>query len=248
MTRQIKTPVRLSAVVLASLLLCGSLAHSAEGGPSVEKKNAQAHIDHVILGAADLDQAVEAFERLTGVRPAYGGKHPRGTHNALVSLGGRTYLEIIAVQPGASKPPLLPDLSGFDKLAPIGWAVSADDGEALRKSLAAAGFQLSGSNEGSRTTPSGATLRWQTFGLTREFEEAPFFILWSPETPHPSTTSPSGCTLQRWAIAGPRFDETELLRKTLALPIEAAKGQTVSFTLALDCPKGRIVFEPATRR
>jgi hypothetical protein len=243
-----KTLVRLSALVLGILVLCGSLAHSAEGGPPAEK-DAQARIDHVILGAADLDRAVEAFERLTGVRPVYGGKHPTGTHNALVSLGDRTYLEIIAVQPGAtSKTPFLPDLSGFDKPTPIGWAVSADDGEVLRSSLTAAGFQLSGSNTGSRTTPSGATLRWQTFGLTRQFEEAPFFILWSPETPHPSTTSPSGCTLQRWAVAGPRSDDLERLRKTLGLPVEVAESQTVAFTLALDCPKGRVLFEPATQR
>lgn len=240
--------MRWSALVFGVLVLSGLLARSAAGEPPAEK-SAQARIDHVILGAADLDQAVEAFERLTGVRPVYGGKHPTGTHNALVSLGDRTYLEIIAVQPGAtSKTPFLPDLSGFDKPTPIGWAVSADDGEALRSSLAAAGFPLSGPNAGSRTTPSGATLRWQTFGLTREFEEAPFFILWSPETPHPSTTSPSGCTLQRWAVAGPRFDEIELLRKTLALPVETARSQTAAFSLALDCPKGRILFEPATVR
>lgn len=247
MGRRVKTPVGLSVATFGIFLLCGSWAGAAEGGPPVET-SAQARIDHVILGARDLDEAVEAFERLTGVRPVYGGKHPGGTHNALASLGDRLYLEIIAVQPGAAKPRHLPDLGGFDRLAPIGWAVSADDGEALRKSLGAAGFQLSDSQAGSRTTPAGATLRWQTFGLPWAFEEAPFFILWSPETPHPSTTSPSGCTLQRWAVAGPRFDEVERLRKALGLPFETAKSETVAFTLALDCPKGRVVFEPLTLR
>ena len=46
-----------------------------------------AQIDHVILGIDDLDRGVKAFEAATGVKPVYGGKHPGGTHNALVSLG-----------------------------------------------------------------------------------------------------------------------------------------------------------------
>src|SRR5947209_6676597 len=73
-----------------------------------------ARIDHVILGAADLDRGVAVFERMTGVRPVYGGKHPGGTHTALVSLGGRTYLEIVAVEPGAAPPKSLPDLTGYE--------------------------------------------------------------------------------------------------------------------------------------
>jgi hypothetical protein len=52
-----------------------------------------AQIDHVILGIDDLDRGVKAFEAATGVKPVYGGKHPGGTRNALVSLGDGIYLE-----------------------------------------------------------------------------------------------------------------------------------------------------------
>src|ERR1700730_8753262 len=136
-----------------------------------------ARIDHIIIGAADLDRATRAFERMTGVRPVYGGKHPTGTHNALVSLGGHTYLEIIAAQPGAPPPDWLPDLSHFEDPTPVAWAVTTDDGPALRRDLVAAGFALTENKPGERTTPSGATLHWQTFKLAADMDGDPFFIL-----------------------------------------------------------------------
>lgn len=220
-----------------------SLALGVEAG-SATAHGPNARIDHLILGVPDLDQAIEDFEKLTGVRPVYGGKHPTGTHNALASLGDRVYLELIALQPGATPPPQFAALSGIKNLTPIGWAVSADDGPALRRSLESAGFKLTESRPGSRTTSSGATLHWQTFGLTPNVEDAPFFILWGPETPHPSTTSPAGCTLERLAIAGPQVEDLQRLRDALGLSVEVAKGATAGLTFALKCPKGSVTFEP----
>jgi catechol 2,3-dioxygenase-like lactoylglutathione lyase family enzyme len=200
----------------------------------------RARIDHIILGAADLDRATRTFERLTGVRPVYGGKHPTGTHNALVSLGGQTYIEIIAAQPGTPAPDWLPNLADLDDLTPVGFAVTADDGPALRRDLVAAGFVLTENNPGTRTTPSGATLNWQTFRLAGDIKQMPFFILWAPETQHPSATSPSGCKLARFTIASPQSEQLNRLRNALDLPFEVSKAMT----LELSCPNGRVVFKP----
>ena len=202
-----------------------------------------AQVDHILLGIDDLDRGMEQFEKLTGVRPVKGGKHPRGTHNALVSLGDGTYLEILALQPGVTPPKEYEDLRQLHALTPIGWAVSSKDSAQLRGRLTSAGMAVTESTAGSRTTPAGTTLSWQTFGLEEGFDEAPFFIVWSPHSSHPSTTSPTGCKLQQWRVAGPHLKSLEQLRSTLDLRIEVAAAQSTALRLSLQCPKGAAEFK-----
>jgi hypothetical protein len=202
-----------------------------------------AQIDHVMLGINDLERGMDAFEQLTGVRPAYGGKHPGGTHNALVSLGEGPYLEIIAVQRGVAPPGEYAGLEQLHKLTPIGWAVSAKDSAELRNRLTSAGMAVTEPTAGSRTTPAGTTLSWQTFGLENNFDEAPFFIVWSSQAAHPSSTSPAGCKLQRWRVAGPQQKALDQLRRILDLRVDVAAAPSTSLHLSLNCPKGLVEFD-----
>jgi len=65
----------------------------------------RAQIDHLVFAAATLAQGIEHIAALTGVTPRPGGKHlGMGTHNALVKVGERAYLEIIAIDPAQPKP------------------------------------------------------------------------------------------------------------------------------------------------
>jgi len=52
-------------------------------------------IDHVIILVDDLDQGIEQYRKL-GFTVTPGGKHPRFTHNALVTFADGSYLELIA--------------------------------------------------------------------------------------------------------------------------------------------------------
>ena len=65
----------------------------------------QTSLDHLVIAAPTLHVGVEWIERLFGVRMNPGGKHPRmGTHNAVLKIGDRQYLEVIAIDPDQPAP------------------------------------------------------------------------------------------------------------------------------------------------
>jgi len=228
-------------MLLGTLTLGMSLA--AIGAIVKAESSPPIGIDHILIGVPDLDHTVDDLTKLLGVRPAYGGKHPRGTHNALLSLGNHTYLEFIALQPGVTGSDIaMADLAGLTKPVPIGWAVVAPSTASLAASLARSDFPLSEPDAGSRPTPSGELLHWQTLELTAEPAGAPFFIVWSPDTHHPSTTSPQGCRLVGLQVTTPDSKQLRALCSALTLPVEVLDGPKVRFSVALDCPSGQVTF------
>jgi Glyoxalase-like domain len=63
-------------------------------------------IDHITITAPTLEAGRELVFESLGVRPQPGGEHPRmGTHNLLLRLGDALFLEVIAVNPNAPRPP-----------------------------------------------------------------------------------------------------------------------------------------------
>lgn len=96
-----------------------------------------AAIDHLVVAVADLDDGAAWLERHLGVPLEAGGRHAAmGTHNRLLKLGPRLYLELIAVDPAAA-PPARPRWFGLDdpalreKMAErprlIHWVARGDD-------------------------------------------------------------------------------------------------------------------------
>ena len=62
-------------------------------------------IDHLVVACADLDQGEAWLRAKLGVDPQPGGKHlTMGTHNRLLRLGQRIFLELIAIDPDGETP------------------------------------------------------------------------------------------------------------------------------------------------
>jgi hypothetical protein len=202
-------------------------------------------IDHLILGVSDLARGVEEFTAKTGVRPVFGGVHPnRGTQNALASLGGGAYIEVIAPDPKQSvESPMLSELEPLAALKPIGWAVGARDVNAVRAYLESLNIRTGGVRPGARAKQDGSRLEWSTLDiLSPRHELAPFVIQWSAVSAHPSTTSPAGCTLQSLAFADPRPEIIDTLLRTLTIKAAIDRGSEPRMTIVLQCPAGRVTF------
>ncbi|MGI8785056.1 MAG: VOC family protein [Acidobacteriota bacterium] len=207
---------------------------------------ATAAVDHLLLGAADLDHGVAWVKLLTGVEAIMGGSHPGvGTRNALLSLGGKRYLEIIAPDPAQTAFNFQVDIRKLTEPRLITWAAVTSDINAIAQSAREAGHEIFGPRDGSRARPDGRVLKWKSLGVKNSFglegiEPIPFFIQWASDSLHPSQDSPKGCQLQSFEIG--HADPAKLAGALKKLGIEAtiklAKNATLTATLMT--PKGRV--------
>jgi hypothetical protein len=197
-------------------------------------------LDHILLGCKDLDEGIAAVEENLGVHAAGGGVHPgRGTRNALLSLGERRYLEIIAPDP---KQPGALDILGLYNLTQprlVGWAAHPGDLEAFAKKLREAGVAFEGPTPGSRTRPDGKVLHWKTINLADTHHGLlPFFIEWSADTVHPSTDAPQGCTLDYFEVMSTNPDELTPIIQRLGIELPVEHSDKSRLHAQLTGPKG----------
>jgi hypothetical protein len=189
----------------------------------------EAPLDHLVYATPDLEATCRDLEIGLGVRASAGGQHPgRGTHNALISIGPRAYLEIIGPDP--LQPETRPVWFGIDQLtAPklITWAVRIDELEAFVKELPP-NAEVGVVRSGSRKTPEGTTLSWQLTEpqIVQGVGLVPFLIEWNSRQ-HPAHSAITGPRLVQLRIEHP---EPELIRKQLnsLLRVEVAIEQSSS--------------------
>lgn len=205
-------------------------------------------IDHLVVAATDLDHAAGWFADLTGVEPSPGGSHTGvGTRNALVSLGARTYIEIIAPDPDQPEPPR-PRPFGIDELGSdprlVTFAVAPDDIDAAVADLAAsAALDLGAVQSMSRLRPDGVELAWR---LTRSvYPEGggvfPFLIDWA-DSPHPAADAAPGCTVESVALHHPDTARVEAVLAVLGLDLDVTAAPEPGLSVTLATPNGSVVL------
>jgi hypothetical protein len=232
--------------LVASGTALAAFSLRAQGTDSVHT-----NLDHILLGCRELDQGITFVETHTGIGAAFGGVHPgRGTQNALLSLGERHYLEIIAPDPkqqmpqnriAGAGPDLATELKSLADPRLVGWAAHPGSLADFAKKLSAAGIAFHGPTPGSRKRPDGRLLQWQTLNLDNDDSGLlPFFIEWAADSPHPASDAPQGCRLIRFELVTP--DPAALTQTATLMSLDATvtKGAKPQIRASITGPKGEL--------
>lgn len=203
-----------------------------------------AGVDHLVYGSPDLQAGVEAIERLTGVRPEYGGRHVGlGTHNALTSLGGRTYLEVIAPDPEQAGAGIRLPFGIGTLTAPSlrAWAAApADLDDAVRRGRAA-GTDYGDVTSQQRRLPDGRVARWRLSTRstgTDGVEVVPFLIDWGNGA-HPTDGAPGGLRLEQLRIRTPETGRVEAVLRAVGVELTVEEGSEVGLVAVISTPGGQ---------
>lgn len=202
------------------------------------------NVDHLVYGVPDLGAGVAELADLLGVLAAPGGKHVgRGTHNALLGLGGASYLEIIALdpeQPAARSPLFALGEMRLPRL--VAWACAvAGIGERVERARRR-GYDPGAGEAMSRARQDGAVLRWLlTPPPPPSRLVVPFLIDWG-DTPHPSRAAPAGIRLAGLWAEEPEPRPSRAALAALDIDLRVDPGVEPALVAALETPRGRVVL------
>lgn len=201
-------------------------------------------IDHIIYAHPDLDAAAAEMEGRFGVTAAGGGQHPgRGTHNKVLGLGPKTYLEVISPDPRQPDPsePRPYGVEGVVRGRLVGWALACDDIETAVERARSRGFDPGGVVDGQRVDHTGTSLRWRVTRNAQTAGPVPFLIDWG-DTSHPAADAPPGLVLLSVHLEHP---EPRLLATALAAvgaDVEVRKASEPALVARIGGPLGEQVL------
>ena len=228
---------------LAAVAIAMGCAASPPPEPPTPLVDRPLPLDHVIVGIDSLERGMTLLAEITGVTPVIGGVHPgRGTRNALISLGARRYLELMAPDPAQQvRSAQVDTLRKLHTLTPIGWAIHVSNADSARVAWRAAHLSPGTPQQGSRARPDGRVLRWRTidpFGI--DSPVLPFAIEWDSTSVHPATDAPSGCSLADFRITSPHAGAIVDALRAAHLDVTVERDVRDAIQIALACPNGRI--------
>jgi hypothetical protein len=201
--------------------------------------------DHIVFATRDLEASVEDLAERLGVRAAPGGQHIGvGTRNYLLHLGGDTYLELIGPDPTQTPPADRPMPFGISTLTTprlAGFAIKCTDIPAAAARAKAAGYDTGQVIEMQRERPDGVVLHWVLATRRNAGGDGlvPFLIDWK-DSPHPSASTPQGCTLV--SLRGEHPDPDSVQRDLAAVGAElpVTRAPEVALVATIATPKGTV--------
>jgi hypothetical protein len=201
-------------------------------------------IDHLVYTADSLKRGMDKMELLLGIRPVLGGRHlDFGTHNALLSLGPNTYLEIIARDPDVPIPASgLP--FGLDRIQNACLSTWAFRSESIEdQSLAAKqhGVDLGSIERGSRKKHDGSALSWKLTDPRAMILNGamPFLISWG-DAPHPACDIPRAGKLIGFRIEHPDPGRVNAALKVLGIEFSVRSAENMRLFARIQTTNGII--------
>ena len=201
-------------------------------------------VDHLVYGVSGLGDGVQDLGEKLGVKAAAGGKHAgRGTHNALLGLGGKSYLEIIALDPDDPHPTGTPLFSLGAASLPrlVGWAIAVNDLDEVVRRARKAGYDPGRVEAMSRVRTDGTVLRWRLTPPSQERFVIPFLIDWGTSA-HPSTAAPGGVRLEDLRALHPDPEAVQRPLSALGVDVPVEWGAEPALVATLVSARGRVVL------
>lgn len=168
------------------------------------------------------------------------GQHPgRGTHNKVLGLGPRTYLEIIAPDPTQPEPSESRPygVEGIARGQLVGWALACEDIEGAVERACSKGFDPGGVVDGQRVSSTGTMLRWRVTGNAQTAGLVPFLIDWV-NTPHPAVDAPPGLALLSVHLEHPDPRSLATALAALGTNVEVRKASEPALVARIGGPQG----------
>lgn len=114
-------------------------------------------IDHIVIVVRDLEEAAKDYEKL-GFTVIPGGRHPVGSHNALISFSDGSYIEVISFYRPSPDHRWWKPLQKGEGL--VDFCMVTDDLAGDTRKLRSAGVNIADPVPWSRTRPDGYELKW----------------------------------------------------------------------------------------
>ena len=202
------------------------------------------HPDHLILTTPDLSKGMDYVENLLGIRPVFAGQHlGLGTHNALLSLGNRTYFEVIAPDPkqNFAKNKLWITIEDSPTPRLSRWVAQTDQLSTIAEIAKKHQIPLGDIRPGSRTQTDGTPISWEaTFPAVEDFGGLlPFFINWGNSL-HPSESLPLAGSLKKIFAVHPNPDLIKNYWRKLSIPYEVEYGSEPQLHAWINTKKGLV--------
>ena len=167
------------------------------------------NIDHIVYIVPNLNEAIDFIEDALGIRPHIGGRHlDRGTQNALLDIGNKAYLEILAADTEniSFKGERWMGIDLMDQPCISRWCLSTNNLDQHSKHLKLWNPLMGEISQGRRLSPEGKALQWQMIlPLAKpKIDIVPFFIDWSSSEKHPCDDLTKGCVLESISFESPQ--------------------------------------------